>query len=429
MSPNPSIVSQWLAEPDHPSWLWQAGVLVLSLLVAWLLSHAMARRFHEHPERLTRFKVAIDSFQRVLTPLLSLFLVAIAVLVLGPWTHVGLLRIAMPLLLSFVLIRLVFYLLRKAFPRNGRVGGMLRVFEQWFAAIIWLGVAITLTGLGPDVLQFLEETTIPVGRHRESLLLVLQALIYVAFTVIIALWAAAMLEQRLMKLDTMHSSLRAVMARVVRAMLILLALLVSLSLVGIDLTVLSVFGGALGVGLGLGLQKLVSSYVSGFVILLERSLSIGDVVSIDKFSGQVEQINTRYTVLKASDGSETVIPNEMLVSSPVQNLSLSNRQARIATLLVLGHETDLDRLFPALLHEVSLVPRVVASPEPSAFLLRFLPDGLEIEVGFWIDDPELGKPPVLSAVNLALLSVLRSQGVRLAQPWVTSVPLAIPTTP
>ena len=102
-------------------------------------------------------------------------------------------------------------------------------------------------------------------------------------------------------------------------MFILLAILISLSLVGIDLTVLSVFGGALGVGLGLGLQRITSSYVSGFIILFDRSLSIGDMINVDKFSGSVTQINTRYTVLKGSDGVESIIPNEMLVSNPVQN--------------------------------------------------------------------------------------------------------------
>ena len=138
------------------------------------------------------------------------------------------------------------------------------------------------------------------------------------------------------------------MARMSRAVLIVVAVLVSLNLVGIDLTVLSVFGGALGVGLGLGLQKIASNYVSGFVILLERSLSIGDMISVDKYSGKVSQINTRYTVLQGLDGVETVLPNEMLISGPVQNQSLSNRSVRVSTVLTVAYGSDLDVVIPLL---------------------------------------------------------------------------------
>ena len=195
------------------------------------------------------------------------------------------------------------------FVRGGKVGTILLGFEKVFTLTVWLGVALHLTGLLPEMVQYLEETTIPVGRHQESLLVILQAGLSVVVTLIVALWAGAVLEQRLMQLDSVHSSVRVVLARVARAMLILLAVLVSLSLVGLDLTVLSVFGGALGVGIGLGLQKLVSSYVSGFVILLERSLSIGDLITVDRFSGRIEQIRTRYTILRSADGVESVIPN------------------------------------------------------------------------------------------------------------------------
>lgn len=409
-----NLLPELLADVDRPDFRWQLLALAICVIGGWLLSHLLMRRFTAQPLTLGSFSTALDSFQRVLTPLSVLLLIAVAILVLGRWQTVGLLRTAMPLLLSFVLIRLVFYLLRKAFVRNGRVGGVLQAFEQFFAVVIWSGVAIYLTGLWPEFVLVLEETTLPVGRHRESLMVMLQALLYVGITLVLALWAAATLEQRLMKLDTVHSSLRVVLSRVGRASLILVAVLVSLSLVGIDLTVLSVFGGALGVGLGLGLQKLVSSYVSGFVILLERSLAIGDVVTVDRYSGQVVQINTRYTVIKGSDGAESVIPNELLVSAPVQNLCLSDRNTRISTTIIVAHETDLDALFAAAVPVVTAIPRVLATPAPTVMLLRFAPEGLELEFAFWIADPENGKTSVLSAVNLALLGLLKSQGIRLA---------------
>ncbi len=411
MTPSQNLWPQLLADLEHPDVLWQLLALATCIAVGWLLSNALMKRFSLRPHG---FGVAFDSFQRVLTPLLTLGLIAVAIRVLGRWQAVGLLRVAIPLTLSYLLIRAVFYLLRKAFARDGRVGGILLAFEQTFAIIVWSGLALYITGLWPDFIVYLEETTLPVGRHRESLLVILQALLWVGVTLVLALWAAALLEQRLMKLDTMHSSLRAVLARTGRGLLILVAVLISLSLVGIDLTVLSVFGGALGVGLGLGLQKLVSSYVSGFVVLLERSLTLGDVVNVDKFSGQIVKINTRYTVLKGGDGSEAIIPNEMLVSSPVQNLCLSDRNTRVAARFLVEHSADAHALLTAIPAAVHTLPRVLQHPAPAALLNRVAPEGLEIEVAVWIADPENGKGPVLSALNLAMLHLLKSRQVKLA---------------
>ncbi len=411
MNPAANLWSQLLADIDDPNLMWQLLALALCAALGWLLSRAIMKRFAGQAGSLS---VALDSFQRVLTPLLTLGFIAIAGRVLAHWQTVGLLRVALPLTLSYLLIRAAFYLLRKGFAKEGRAGVILQTFEQSIAIVIWSGVALYITGLWPEFVAWLDETTLPVGRHRESLLVLLQALLWVGVTLVLALWAAAILEQRLMKLDEMHTSLRAVFARVGRALLILVAVLISLSLVGIDLTVLSVFGGALGVGLGLGLQKLVSSYVSGFVVLLERSLTIGDVVTVDKFSGQIVQINTRYTVLRGGDGAESIIPNEMLVSMPVQNLCLTDRDTRITTTFRVLHGSDVVRLLEAIPAALGNLPRVLERPAPSALLLGMGPEGLEIEVAVWIDDPARGKASVQSAMNLRLLALLKEQQVSLA---------------
>ena len=400
-------------EFDRPDLLLQILVLGGCVLAGWLLSQQLMKKFSARHEHRGVFQVPFDSFQLVLTPLLIVVLMALAALAMGRWHHAGLLRIVLPLLLSFLLIRVGFFLLRKAFAKEGRVGVFLQVFEQSFAVLVWSGLALYITGLWPEFVQYLEDTTVPLGRHREPLIVIFQALLWVFITLVLAMWAATALEQRLMHLDTMHSSLRAVLARVVRASLILIAVLVSLSLVGIDLTVLSVFGGALGVGIGLGLQKLVSSYVSGFVILLERSLSIGDIVHLDRFSGEVAEINTRYTLIKSPDGSAAVIPNEMLVSSPVQNLTRSDRQLRLTTSLVVGPDTDVDALLLEMVEAMQRVPRILKTPSPTALLSRFTAEGLELEAGFWIADPENTVGSVRAAVNLALWRICRQHGVRL----------------
>jgi len=248
-----------------------------------------------------------------------LLLIYAAKLLLQKWQHVHLLKLLLPILGSLTLIRFAYYVLRRIFTKDGTVGSFLAFFERVFAVLVLIGVILYFTGLWVDLITLLDETVLPFGRNKISILEILQAISSVIVTLIFAMWASAALEARLMLLPSVHTSFKVVLSRLGRGTLILLAILASLTLVGIDLTVLSVFGGALGVGLGLGLQKIASSYVSGFIILLDRSVSIGDMISVEKFTGIITHINTRYTVLKGFDGGEAIIPNEMLVSLPVQN--------------------------------------------------------------------------------------------------------------
>jgi small-conductance mechanosensitive channel len=410
------FLSDFWGDLHDSSLLWQIGAIALCIALGWGLARLLRTTITADDVQQRMVRMGVESFTKVLSPLLALTLIAIAKPILARWHHVNLLRVAIPLIASFVVVRLGFYVLRRIFAKGERVGSVLLLFEKTFAALVWIGVALYITGLWPDVVQVLDETVIPLGRYQASLTAILQALVFVAVTVIAALWAGTMLEERLMKMESMHSSMRVVLARTGRAFLILIAVLVSLSLVGIDLTVLSVFGGALGVGLGLGLQKIVSNYVSGFVILLERSLAIGDIVTVDKYSGKVTQINTRYTILRGADGIESVIPNEMLVSGAIQNYSLTDRSIRLTTRITVDYQTDIEQLIQLLEQVVVSVDRVSPTPAPLAMLLNFGADGLELEVGFWIADPESGRTNVLSDVNRAIWKLLQDNKIKLPYP-------------
>jgi small-conductance mechanosensitive channel len=178
--------------------------------------------------------------------------------------------------------------------------------------------------------------------------------------------------------------------------------------------VLSVFGGALGVGLGLGMQRIASNYVSGFIILLERSLSIGDMISVDKYSGKVTQINTRYTVLQGLDGVETVLPNEMLISGPVLNQTLSMRAVRASTKLTVAYGSDLDQVMPLLVAQAVPARRACwKTPAPGVSLSRFAPEGYELDLGFWIGDPENGQGGVVSEINKKIYALVQSGDIKL----------------
>lgn len=418
---NQTLLSRFLDDLDagrafDEVLLWQISALVACLVISWAIARLVRDRLVARDSGLRIFRAGIEAFARISWPLLALALIAVARPILAQWQEVSLLSLAIPLVGSFALIRMVFHVLRRAFARGGRAGAFLLLSETVVATLVWGGVALYITGLWPEVRDFLDGVLVPIGRTPTSLLVVLQALVSVFITLLAALWIGTLLEERLMRMNNVHTSLRAVLARLGRGILILVAVLASLAMVGIDLTVLSVFGGALGVGLGLGLQRLASSYVSGFVILLERSLTLGDVVTVDKYSGMVTRINTRYTVIRSMDGTETVVPNDMLVSAPMQNSSLSDRNVRLSTKVVVGYQTDIDACLDLLVNVAAGFPRVLKDPPPRALLTRFEADGFEVELGFWIGDPENGRGNLLSDVNRAIWRAFQQHRIEIPYP-------------
>lgn len=394
-----------------PGVLWQVLVVVACIALGWLISRLLKAYFVRHEVMAGSVRFGSEGLIGVLRPVFSLLLLLLARHLLIKTMHIHLITLAIPLAGSMAVLRFGFYLLRRVFARHGHTSASFILFGKIFSGLVWLAVALYITGLWPDLIAYLDDTTLPLGHNKVSISTILQAVISVVVLLMLAMWAGAALEERLLRVSGMHSSLRVVLGRTGRALLILVAVLLSLSMVGIDLTVLSVFGGALGVGLGLGLQKIASNYVSGFIILLDRSLTIGDMITVDKYSGQVTQINTRYTVLQGLDGVESIVPNEMLISGAVQNLSLSNKMLWIPTQVSVAYDTDLDKILPMLEEAASTVERVSRVKLPSATLQRFGADGLELQVGFWIEDPENGRGTVTSNVNRAIWAVLQQQRV------------------
>lgn len=410
----------------RPQSLWQLAVIGVGLAVGWMVARTMRHRVAARVAAESRqpglrtdlLRFSVEGIRRLAFPVSALLAMVAGGLVLrmaGLVQRVGdvqLLRVAVTLLLAMAVVRLVVYVLRRTFPRAAWLG----TFERWIALLVWLVVALHLTGVLSDVIVTLESVRIPVGRSQISLWDLLMGAISVVITVLAALWLGSTIESRLMRADTLTTNSRVVLARVVKALLLFVAVLMALSIVGIDLTVLSVFGGALGVGLGLGLQRIASNYVSGFIILLDRSLSIGDMITVDKFYGRVAQINTRYTLIKALDGTETILPNEMLVSTPVVNHSLSNREVRVIIKISVAYSTDLDRALAILGECARAQPRVLDTPEPGAFVTAFGADGIDLEVGFWIRDPEEGTLAVRSEIARMVLRRFAAEGIEIPFP-------------
>lgn len=352
------------------------------------------------------------TFDGLLFPVLALALTDLARRFVLDYQPVLVLRIAVSAFLSLVAIRLFARVLRAVFPTSTLV----RLIERTVSWLAWATAALWIVGLLPAVLGELENITLAFGKTRVSLRTILEGTLSAGFVLVIALWISSTVEKRILRTAVTDLSMRKVASNAIRAFLLMIGLLFALSAVGVDLTALSVLGGALGVGLGFGLQKLAANYVSGFVILLERSIRIGDNVKVDGFEGRITDIKTRYTLVRQGNGRESIVPNESLITSRVENLSVSDLKFNLATNVVVGYDSEVVQVQAILCAAAVAQPRVLGDPAPVAFLVNFAPDGLEFSLNFWIADPDKGKDNVRSAINIAILEGLRAAHIDIPYP-------------
>jgi len=411
----PSLLTRLLADLQNVDVLWQAGILGACLLAGWAIARELTRRWTSaDTKRLDNaFVLTVGSLGRVLVPLIALLLLLLARWIAEPYLPSRhLLDVAVPLLISFCLVHGVAYLLRHAFAPSS----MVLYWERAIAWSIWIGMALHITGMLAQLRTLLGGLTLPLGKHSVSLLEILTGILSVAATVLIALWLGRLVERRLQRAQGMDASLRAVFAKLSKTMLVILAVLVALPMVGIDLTVLSVFGGALGVGIGLGLQKIAANYISGFIILLDRSISPGALVTVDERYGEVTRLNARYIVLRGLDGTEAIIPNETVVSSTVINHSYSDNQVRVDLPISVSYHSDVEKALALMQEAAKNHPRVMHAPAPAALLKQFGESGIDLELYCWIKDPEAGRGNLKSELYLVIWKAFRANAIEIPFP-------------
>ena len=394
----------------EPAILWQAGAVALCLLAAWWFGRLLQWRAPEHSA--DALKRGAAAFRRMVFPLLAMLLLVAGRAALRHWHSTNLLSVAIALFGALAGIRIAVYLLRLTFSQ----AEWLVAFERSIATLIWAVFALHLTGLLPEIVAWLTGVDLAVGKYHASLWTLLSAAFWVAMTLLLALWAGAALEARLLRAESLHSSLRVVFARLARAILLVAAVLVVLPLMGVDLTVLSVFGGALGVGLGLGLQKIASNYLSGFIILFDRSIRLGDMITADGHYGEVTRITTRYMVVRSLTGVEAIIPNDTLVTSTVLNHSYTDKRVRLAVRVQIAYGSELPEALDLLTGIARRHARVLADPEPTAHVLQMAESGVDLELGFWIEDPERGSQNVRSDISVAILTAFKARGIEIPYP-------------
>jgi small-conductance mechanosensitive channel len=411
-----------MSDVGNPILLWQLLALGLCLGAAWVLALLVNRRL------LTSGLAArfdMGGVKRVAFPLTALLLVIVGKAIIRHWHPPHLLNIAVPLLVSLAIIRLAVYMMRFIFAPSS----WLQTSERLLAALVWIGVALHITGFLPDILHLLDELSFNVGAQRVSALLILQGLISIAVTFLAALWLGRLMENPIMHAEALDMNLRVVLAKSVRAALIVVGIMIALPAAGIDITVLSVFGGALGVGLGFGLQKIASNYVSGFIILLDKSIHLDDVITVDNRYGAVSRLTGRYTVIKGLDGTESIIPNETLITSTVINHSYSDRNVRVKIPVQVSYQSPLESAMGIMLQAALHHSRVLREPPPRVYLAEFADSGINLEMSVWISDPEEGQMSLRSEINLEIWREFQKQGIEIPYPQRDVRILAAPAAP
>lgn len=411
-------IAEWTSLTAQPGFWWQIGVLVLAVLagmfVRGLLHGATPGLKEKEADSTHRFReFSRKGLNRIQFPLTMLLVTLTGQASLQHLQmDASLLAIATPLLLSLAGIRIAVFLLRKGFVPSA----MLKAFESVISTGVWLIVALHLLGWLPDVLAGLDSFAFHLGSNRVSLLMLIKVIMTIALFWILALWLSRMIEYRLK--DSVHfsESSRVGIAKFSKFFLLALAFLIGLDAAGIDLTALAVFGGALGVGLGFGLQRIASNFISGFILLFDRSIKPGDVITIGNRFGWVQELRARYIVVRDRDGVETLIPNENLVTSEVINWSYSDKSVRMKLPVQISYGDDPELAMRIMLDCAYASPRVQREPAPLCRLMEFGDNGIALELRIWILDPENGLGGVRSDVNLAIWRGFKAAGITIPFP-------------
>ncbi len=402
----------WLLGFMQPTVLIELMALALCVFLAWGCA-ALLRQGLDMRDEKSSVLFGRRVLDGVLFPLLLLALAYVARAALLKFVPLAVFKVALPVFVSLVAIRIGVKVLQLAFASAPWV----RVLERTISWVAWLAMVLWVSGLLPVVLHELDQITWKMGASTLSVRTLIEGALTAGAVLILALWVSAAIETRLLKSAVGGElSLRKAVSNATRALLMFVGLIMALSAVGIDLTALSVLGGAIGVGIGFGLQKLAANYVSGFVILAERSMRIGDNVRVDNFEGRITDINARYTVIRSATGRESIVPNEILITSRVENLSLADAKVWQSTVVSVAYESDVDLVRRLLAQSALAQPRVLKDPAPNAALSAFGADGLEFTLGYWIADPENGQLNLRSDINMAVLAALREHGIEIPFP-------------
>jgi small-conductance mechanosensitive channel len=401
-------------------------LLLLSALILALLFHKIFEKWFIKKNHLNLESRKILSrtdrgmiqgmrtMRRIVFPLATaLMLLATSLILESLGLAHNLLSILLPLFVALAIVRLVIYFMRAALPGTK----WLTAGEGLIATLIWSGFVLYSFGWLDVVVNSLDAIGFSIGDNKRlSLLGIIKLVLMSAVFLLIALWLSRQLDKRLRQSRVLDISMRVAVGKIFKFSLITIAILTALSSAGIDFTALAVFGGALGVGIGFGLRNIVSNFISGFILLFDRSIKPGDVITIGENFGWVVALHARYVVVKNREGVETLIPNENLVTSEVINWSFSDNKVRIKLPFQISYDDDPEQAMQVIIDAVSNQQRILLDPEPACRIIGFGDFGIELQLRVWITDPQNGMANVRSDLNLEVWKAFKQNNITIPYP-------------
>jgi len=393
----------------------QIGAVAIAILLAWWFGRQV-----RHTER-ARSVLAQSGLQARVTEALLISSPHLSALVLisafGGVLHAlevdsHLVDLAITLAGLMLIIRLVVYLVRLS------VGNRTKGWGNTITAVVWTLLTLHVLGWFDPLVQALDSVGIKAGASKITLWSVLKILFTVGAFVLIAVWIARWLERRLMSMQGLALSMRIGISKFSQFFLVALSALLGLNAAGLDLTTLNVLTGAIGIGLGFGLQAIAANFVSGFVLLMDRSIKPGDVISFTGATGTttegfgwVQELRGRYVVIRDRDGVETLVPNQNLITNPVINWSYTDPRVRLKLPVRVSYKNDPEKALALLTKAAEGHSRILREPLPVSRLMAFNENGFDMELRFWIADPQEGVNNVRSDVNRAIWRLFQENGI------------------
>lgn len=399
------------------SWVWlQANVLepvrlleLAIIVVAVLASRFVSGKIHGGLMKAFGEHSWMQKIEARLQPLLSSALVIMllwtAILIMSPWVPSPyFLVVGTSLFTAWLVIRIAVSLISN------------RELARLVAGLAWAVAALNIVGLLTPIMTVLSEAHLPLGDSTISVLDILQGILTFAVVMWAALALSELIEKRIRGFATVPPSARVLMAKSTKIILVSLAFLVSLNATGIDLTALAVFGGALGVGIGFGLQKVVGNFISGIILLMDRSIKPGDVIETQGTYGTINRLAARYTSVITRDGTEFLIPNEDMITQPVINWSHSHRLVRRRVPVQVSYDSDLRKAMDLMVEAAAKESRVLNNPAPRTLVKGFGSDGVDLELRMWIEDPQHGVSNIASDVMLHIWDLFHENDIEFPFP-------------
>jgi small-conductance mechanosensitive channel len=396
----------------------EIGAVSLCLLAGWIagvtLSDRHRRRRIKEPTALTWKYFTAQGSVVILPVVTAMFLVVVARSLMTAHFDVSILDAAARLIGAYVVVRLTVLLFAASLGNKS----WMQNWENRLTLLIWLAIAAEYLGWLDPIIAGLDSIGIATGKSRVTVWSVLKLLFTLTLFVLVAAWISRWVERRLKKLSNIAPSTRIGISKFANAFLIGLSILMGLNAAGVDLTALTVLTGAIGLGLGFGLQSIAANFVSGFVLLMDRSIKPGDVISLSGQSGTstenfgwVQELRGRYVVVRDRDGVEMLVPNQQLISNAVINWSYTDPRIRLKLPVRVSYRDDPELALRVLIAACEGHARVLHEPAPVSRLMHFSDSGIELELRFWIADPQEGVNNVRSDVNRAIWRLFKEHNL------------------